>query len=142
MQSAIEARPLVAHPIRTSVLTFLAVTLLTGGVLSWFASKHPDGLEWSITKVAGQKELKAPAHGVHGTLANFQEKLSFLPDYSFRKQVETPVSLPANQDKKPEEKKSEGSKLGTSVSGIVGGSLTLGLSFLIGYMLKRRNRIV
>jgi cobalt/nickel transport system permease protein len=140
MQSAMEARPLAAHPIRTIVLTFLAVTLLTGGVLSWFASKHPDGLEWSITKVTGQKELKSPEHGVHGTLANLQEKLSFLPDYSFRKQVESPASVPAMQDQKPEEKKPEGSKLGTSVSGIVGGSLTLGLSFLIGFILKRRNR--
>jgi cobalt/nickel transport system permease protein len=140
MQSAMEARPLAAHPIRTIVFTFLVVTLLTGGVLSWFASKHPDGLEWSITKVSGQKELKAPEHGVHGTLAVLQEKLSFLPDYSFREQVESPASLPANKDKKPEEKKPEGNKLGTSVSGIVGGSLTLGLSFFIGFMLKRRNR--
>jgi cobalt/nickel transport system permease protein len=32
---------------------FLAAALLLGGVVSWFASKRPDGLEWSIAKVSG-----------------------------------------------------------------------------------------
>jgi cobalt/nickel transport system permease protein len=146
MQSAIESHPTGAHPVRTVVLGFLAVTLLTGGVLSWFASEHPDGLEWSITKATGQKELKGPELGVHSTLADLQEKLSFLPDYSFKKTaVANPTGMPSSlatrQEQKSEVKRSEGSRFGTSVSGIVGGALTLGLSFLIGAVLKRRGRI-
>ena len=140
MQSALESRPIGSHPIRNIVLGFLAVTLLTGGVVSWFASEQPDGLEWSIAKVTGQKELKGSKQGVHGTLAALQEKLSFLPDYSFKKPTEMPAALSESREQKPEGRKSEKSKLCTSVSGIVGGTLTLGLSFLIGFMLKCRNR--
>jgi len=143
LQSAIEARPIGAHPIRTIVLGFLVVSFLTGGVLSWFASEHPDGLEWSITKVTGKEELKGSEQGIHATLAALQKKLSFLPDYSFKKTAEAkPIRIPASpsagQEQKQEGKRSEGGKLGTSVSGIVGGTMTLGLSFLIGFILKRR----
>jgi cobalt/nickel transport system permease protein len=145
MQSALDSRPIGSYPLRNIILGFLAVTLLTGGVVSRFASEQPDGLEWSITKVTGQKDLKGSEHGVHGTLAALQEKLSFLPDYSFKKAaeakpIEIPASLAVSQEQKPEEKKSEGSRFGTSVSGIVGGALTLGLSLFIGFMLKRRYR--
>lgn len=147
MQNALESRPIGSHPIRNIVPGFLAVTLLTGGVVSWFASEQPDGLEWSITKVTGQKELKGSEQGVRGTLAALQKKLSFLPDYSFRKAAtakptETAAALSENREQKPEKRKSAGNRLATSVSGIVGGTLTLGLSFLIGFMLKRRNRTI
>lgn len=145
LQSAMESPPIGAHPIRNIVLGFLTVALLTGGIFSWFASEQPDGLEWSITKVTGQKELKGIAQGIHGTLAVLQERLSFLPDYSFRKATETnpaemTASPSAGQEHKTEKKKSVGNRLGTSVSGIVGGTLTLGLLFLIGFMLKRRSQ--
>lgn len=145
LQSAMEARPIGAHPIRNIVLGFLTVALVTGGIFSWFASEQPDGLEWSITKVTGQKELKGSEQGVHGLLASLQERLSFLPDYSFRKATETkPAEITASpspgQEHKTEKKRPEMSRLGTSVSGIVGGTLTLGLLFLIGFMLKRRGR--
>jgi cobalt/nickel transport system permease protein len=147
LQSAMEVRPIGVHPFRAIVLGFLAVTVLTGGVLSWFASEHPDGLEWSIAKVTGNDELKGSEQGVHGVLAAIQDKMSFLPDYSFKK---TPETKPADNssspkisiDPKPEARKSGGSRLGTTVSGIVGGTLALGLSFIIALMLKRRNRIV
>ena len=139
LQSAIEARPIGAHPIRNVVLGFLAVAVITGGILSWFASEHPDGLEWSITKVTGQEELKGEEQGLHGTLASLQKKLAFLPDYSFKKAAEAKPAEPvAGPEHKKEEKKPEGSKVGTSISGIVGGTITLALCFLIGFALKRR----
>lgn len=143
LQSALEIRSTGAHTIRNVVLAFLAVAILTGGILSWFASEHPDGLEWSITKVAGRNKLKGPEQGVHGTLASIQEKLSFLPNYSYKKATEVKPTeahtlIAASQEQKPEEKKADGSKLGTSVSGLVGGMLTLAISFLVGYILKRR----
>ena len=146
MQSAMEARLIGVHPIRTIVLGFLVVTFLTGGVLSWLASEHPDGLEWSITKVTGKEELKGLGQGGHATLAALQEKLSFLPDYSFKKTAEAKTaemsaSPSAGQEQNIKGNRFDGGKLGTSVSGIVGGALTLGLSFLIGTILKRRERI-
>lgn len=152
MQSAIETGPIGNYPVRNVVLGFLTAALVTGGFVSWFASKNPDGLEWSITKVTGKEELKGPEQGLHGALTALQEKIAFLPDYSFKKPAETkkeeikPETLQAHQttqtEQKSEEKKAEESKnpVGTSVSGIVGGVLTLGFSLVIGFVLKRRNR--
>jgi cobalt/nickel transport system permease protein len=143
LQSSMEVRPIGAHPIRNVVLSFLAVAVITGGILSWFASEHPDGLDWSITRVTGQEKLKGEEQGLHGTLAALQKKLAFLPDYSFNKTEEaTPVEKatePATGLKHTtENNKPGGSKLGTSVSGIVGGTITLALCFLVGFILKRR----
>jgi len=124
-------------------LVFLAAAILTGGVVSWFASGDPDGLEWAIAKVTGKEEFKGPEHGVHGMLAALQEKIAFLPDYSFRKTAEAErEGAPPGEETKPEGegKKEEGSKLGTSVSGIVGGLITLVLVFLTGFLLRKRSR--
>jgi cobalt/nickel transport system permease protein len=144
MQSIAKTHPTGAHSIRNISLCFLAVTLLTGGVISRFASEQPDGLEWSIAKVTGQVELKGEEHGTVGYLALLQKKLSFLPDYSFRKPPETKpavisASLATTPEQKPEDNISGEDSVGTTLSGIVGGALTLGLSLLIGFMLKRRN---
>lgn len=138
LQSAMGARPTVTHPIRGIAICFLIVTALTGGVLSWFASEHPDGLEWSITKITGQKEPEGSKQGVHRTLAALQDKLSFLPDYSFKKTPETAPPSPVGSDQNSKENKTDGGKLATTASGIAGGFLTLALCFLIGYVLKRR----
>ncbi len=55
MQSALEARQIGNQPVRHVALAFFAVAMVTGGIVSWFASKNPDGLEWSVTKVTGQR---------------------------------------------------------------------------------------
>jgi len=137
MQSALEARPIGSHPLRNVVLAFLAVAVVTGGIVSWFASKNPDGLEWSISKVTGQEELKGPEQGLHAALAAVQEKIAFLPDYSFRKPAEAKAEKTNHDAKKPE---ATGNRLATSISGLIGGMTTLGLALLIGYILKRRNQ--
>lgn len=145
LKSAMETRQMSVSPTRNFLLFFLFAAVLTGGVLSWFASEKPDGLEWSISKVTGKKELKSSATRVHGTLAAIQEKLSFLPDYSLKKttgvkSTESHASVATKPEQKPEEQKAGGSKLGSSFSGLVGGVLTLLLSLLIGFMLKPRKR--
>lgn len=141
LQSVAEYRPIVANTIRKILFGFLAVAVLTGGIISWFASERPDGLEWSITKVTGHEELKGTDQGLHGTLAALQEKLSFLPGYSFRKTSEVkPAEITAAAELRKEENV-EGSKLGTTVSGIVGGVLTLAFALLIGFLLKRRRQL-
>ena len=147
MQSALEAHPIGSHTVRNIALAFLAVAVVTGGIVSWFASKNPDGLEWAITKVTGQEELKGPDQGLHAALNALQEKIAFLPGYSFKKPAEAkrealqPVTVQPHQAVQPEQKpEAPEDSVGTSVAGLVGGTITLGLALLIGYILKRRNK--
>jgi cobalt/nickel transport system permease protein len=130
------------------IITFMAAAIVTGVMVSWLASKNPDGLEWAIAKVTGKEELKGPEQGLHGVLSALQDKIAFLPDYSFKKPVETkndatqPTGKAKKETAKPEggQKKDEGSKLGTSVAGLIGTLMVLALAFLSGFVLKRRNQ--
>jgi cobalt/nickel transport system permease protein len=139
LQGALDARPVGGRPVRNIVVAFLVADLFTGGFVSWFASKNPDGLEWAIARVTGKEELKGPEQGLHGILVAIQENTAFLPDYSFRKAAE-----PKKEDPQParEQKKDEGSKLGTSISGLLGSSMVLTLVFLNVVVLKKRNQPV
>jgi len=115
------------------VLTGLALTaLVTGGALSWFASAHPDGLEWSMAKVSGKEELETPEHGVHALLAEIQGKTAFLPDYAFKSTAEDQPADTEAQAAWP------AVDPGTSVSGILGGTITMLLAGAIGLFLKKR----
>ena len=136
MPGVVAARP--AGVMRAVVPVFLFMAVVTGGFVSWYASTNPDGLEWAIARVTGQEKLKGGAHRVHGTLAALQEQIAFLPEYSFKKTVVKSAPVPENSTQKNNERKTERSKLEISVSGIVGGALSLGLSLLIGYLFKRR----
>jgi cobalt/nickel transport system permease protein len=150
IQGALEARPIGKHPVHNVLIAFLAASLITGGVVSWFASEHPDGLEWAIAKVTGKEELKGPEQGIYGTLASLQKKTAFLPDYTFKKPAEanneaTPNPGEVNKEGlKPEGEPQgeEGGKLGTTVSGIVGAFITLALAFMAGFALKKRNQAI
>lgn len=128
MQSALHSRPIGNHGLRNILLSFLAAALLTGGMVSWFASENPDGLEWAISRVSGKEELEGAKDGIHNALANLQNKMAFLPDYNF-KQPETTLD---------ETKQHGESRMGTSLSGVLGGVMTLAFAFGIGLMLKRR----
>ena len=89
-----------------STLTVLAVgAAVIVGWLSLFASAFPDGLEWSMEKVAGTAELKS-AGGVYDLAAAVQERTALLPDYAF---------------------KGSESAAGTSFSGIVGALVVIGV---------------
>lgn len=118
--------------LRPLLVAFLAAFLLTGGIVSWFASSNPDGLEWAITKVTGHEELAAPASPLHGALAAAQGRIALLPDYSFG----TPVQDDAPSS--PDSAVQQDGRLGTSLSGILGGLTTLALVAAIGLLLKRR----
>lgn len=116
------------------VLAGLALAaVLTGGILSWFASSYPDGLEWSMAKTSGSEELENPEGGLHGALSALQEKLAFLPDYGFRK-TEGEEAAPGQPG---EAAAWPAVDPGTSVSGLVGGGLTLVLAGLAGLVIKR-----
>jgi len=104
-------------------------TLAIGGVLSWFASSSPDGLEWSIAKVTGKEELTAPAEKAHEFLDEMQSKLALLPDYDFNRTEETETApvAPASPV-----------NTGTSLSGIAGSLMVLLLAGSTGLLLRRR----
>ncbi|AJE02928.1 energy-coupling factor ABC transporter permease [Geobacter pickeringii] len=137
LHGALEAHPSGVRPLRAVAAAFLAAAILTGGIVSWFASKDPDGLEWAIARVTGTEALKGPEQGLHRALAGVQGKTAFLPDYSFRKPAE-----PQNGGVKPEGEARNGDadRLGTSVAGVVGVLMTLALALLAGFVLKKRKQ--
>jgi cobalt/nickel transport system permease protein len=126
-------RPLGALPLKKVLAALAAAAVVTGGALSWFASARPDGLEWAIAKVTGEEELAAPETGVHSSLAGVQERTSVLPDYGFRK-------AGAAQPAAAQQAAWPAVDAGTSISGLLGGALTLVLALLIGVLLRRRVR--
>ncbi|RPJ13114.1 MAG: cobalamin biosynthesis protein CbiM, partial [Desulfobacteraceae bacterium] len=113
------------------VLTaLLAAAVITGGVLSWFASSNPDGLEWAVFHTTGKEELETPNRNIYSLLGKIQEKTAFLPDYGFR----------VSEDVKTDSSEPESIvNPGTSVSGLVGGVVILALAAFIGFALKKKN---
>jgi len=115
------------------VLTGLVIgVVVVGGALSWFASANPDGLEWSMERTAGTTELEAP-DGVHQTFSDLQEKTAFLPDYTFKAPAEA-----VEQEGAAEEAEGTWPAVdpGTSVSGLLGGTMTLVLAGCIGFVIS------
>lgn len=109
-----------AAPYRTTIGLGL-LTLVLGGWISWYASKHPDGLESAIQRVTGQADLARSGHLAHARLAQLQAATAVLPDYQF-------------QGTRGE------SRVATSLSGLVGGTLTLLLVAGAARLLKRRSK--
>ena len=97
------------------VLTVLA--LFTGGVLSLFASEHPDGLEWSIERLTGDTEVESEGV-IYDISQEIQDTTAVLPDYGFANENTTSVIS------------------GTSISGIVGALFVAVLCFLICKFIK------
>lgn len=95
---------------------FLVATLIIGGIFSWFASAKPDGLEWSIGKVAGETEIGSYSE-LHEAAQDIQNTTALLPDYSLVEDT------------------SANGKLGTSLSGVVGGSITLACAMGFGALI-------
>lgn len=138
LQRALEARPIGNPPLRNVLLAFLTVTVLIGGVVSRFASKNPDGLEWAMAKVTGMEELKGPNQGIHSVLATLQGWAVIMPHYTFKMPVDTKN---VGQNPEVENRADAGSNnLGTSVAGMIGGLMTLVITFVIGFFLKKRTR--
>ena len=114
------------------VLIVMAVlAVITGGALSWFASTYPDGLEWTIEKIYGKPEIPGKENPIKESLSKLQEKTAVLPDYSLPSKGE--------QESKPAWPAVDS---GTSLSGIIGAIMVLGLIILFGIVIKimRRRR--
>lgn len=123
MQSAVESHDISKKVSIKKVISVLAIlTLVTAGGLSLFASPSPDGLEWAMERTAGTTELSATGT-VHENADALQKSTAFLPDYNFAQSGDE-----------------EGSPVGTSVSGIVGGAITFALAGMIALVITKFKR--
>jgi len=116
-------------PVKNVLIALAVAAVLTGGILSMFASSYPDGLEWSIEKTAGTTELETANPVIEGAQL-IQDASAIMPDYNFKG-----------------ENVSEGnSGIGTGVAGIVGGAFTFLLAaaaaFAISAFKKKRKATV
>jgi len=115
--------------IKPVLIGLIIVSVLTGGILSWFASTHPDGLEWSMFKISGKEELESGNNNIYSFLANIQGKTAVLPDYTFKKsdkQTENSTETWPEVDQ------------GTSFSGLIGGAAVFVIALAIGFGLRKK----
>lgn len=127
---ALPGKEVAVSPAKKVFTGLVILTIVTGGIFSWFASVNPDGLEWSMFKTTGFEELESPGNRIYLLMNELQKKTAFLPDYNFK--------TSENAQKTESEPTWPSVDAGTSVSGVVGGILTLAVVILIGFILKRR----
>jgi cobalt/nickel transport system permease protein len=120
------------RPLRQVALAFLLLALVTGGVLSAFASKNPDGLEWALARVTGHSELAASQSALHRGLAVLQQKTALLPDYDFRNVGQKTPAGASGRDVRR-------FNPGTGLAGVLGALLTLAVAALLGLLAKKRS---
>ena len=107
--------------------------LLTGGVLSWFASTQPDGLEWSVAQVAGTAQ---PARTRAGP-ARRAARRAAAPGLAARLRAGAMPPRPSRPGARGSGAWPE-VNAGTALAGVVGGAVTLALVMLVGLGLRRR----
>ena len=120
---------------RAVLVGLLIAAGVVGGAVSWFASTRPDGLEWCLAKVTGKEDVAGSETGVHADLAALQAQTAFLPGYGFQSAA---VESAAARQPAPAPEPWPAVNAGTSLSGLVGGLMTLGVACLAGFALKAR----
>lgn len=135
LQSSVEEKVITNFSFKKVIYGLIISTVLIGGIFSWFASSHPDGLEWSIFKTAGTEEVESSDSRIYSVLANLQEKFAFLPDYGFKASKLEPENAAASEVEE-ETEAWPAIDSGTTVSGIVGGLLVLLIMMAVGFALK------
>lgn len=119
LEGALSDGKMGGKSLRPVLGTLLVLALITGGVLSLFASSMPDGLEWALERVRGTIS-GGPEEGMYALFNGIQNFFSFMPEYAFKNQEPG----------------------GTSAAGILGGLLTLVVVAITGivlrYMKKRK----
>ena len=132
------ALPRTNVPLKALLASFLLAALLVGGVLSWFASSQPDGLEWSLTRASSGEEPVSPGHAAHEVAERVQNASAILPDYDFK--------APATEVDNEGADDTGVISTGTTVAGLVGALLTLVLVAILGIFLhlgaRRHKRMV
>lgn len=119
---------------RPVLISMAIAAIIFGGVIAWFASSKPDGLEWSIGKIYGAEELPAPADAIHAKLENAQSKTAFMPDYAFKENESAENNSTEN---KHESESWPNVSAGTSLAGIVGSAIVFGAMGCVGLILLK-----
>jgi cobalt/nickel transport system permease protein len=119
-----ENAPLRRGRIRQGLLALGLTTLLLGGVLSWFASPQPDGLEWSLAHAAEGEVAPPSAPGLHARLAALQQSTAWLPGYGWPAVEHAAVDATAATSAAAAWPAVDAA---TSLAGVLGGVLTLAL---------------
>ncbi|MEJ2118757.1 MAG: PDGLE domain-containing protein, partial [Alphaproteobacteria bacterium] len=92
--------------------------------------------------VTGSAEIAEPAPRIHSAAAYLQEKTALLPDYDFPVADAHSSSEAGAASQASAEAESETAwgapNIGTSVSGLIGGMMTLALAMLLGWTFRRR----
>jgi len=122
LENALTDKRSVKTQLKKILIILIILTMITGGLLSWFASENPDGLEWVLNKATNTVDSEAPM-GLEAVISDIQNRLALLPDYNFRTDDS---GMPT--------------RTGTSTSGIVGSLLTLGVVGLIGLVATKIKR--
>jgi len=109
---------------KTVIMVFAAAALVIAAVVSFWASSHPDGLEWAIeehrVQPAGHDEAQEAAEPATAEEDADEGHPSPLADYGV---AGVPNEFASN-----------------ALAGIIGSGLVLGVMLLVGYTLSRRNR--
>ncbi len=122
-------------PVKVRWIGFAVLALFLSGIGSWFASRSPDGLEWTVSKVSGSSELSVgPGQKIHKFFESVQKKTSILADYSFAFPEEAVASAVSKAEGWP------AIDVRTSVSGMLGSVLTFGSIFSIGLLFSYMKR--
>ena len=106
---------------RTIIIVFACIAAITAGGLSLYASAYPDGLEWSIERVAGTTGLNSDG-GVFSVFAAARDRTASMPGYDTRPYEGT----------------------GTPIAGLIGAALVFAIAGAAGLIIhagkkKRRN---
>jgi len=118
---------------RKAVALSLVVTAgLLAGVVSWFASTYPDGLEWSyLEHTYGQADSAVkPASPAIAAVDDLQSEYTPLPDYTARPDAADEVSTESawpNVDGR------------ASLAGLIGTAVTLVVVYVAALLLRRRS---
>jgi len=117
--------------------SFLVTAALLAGVVAWFASSYPDGLEWSYMehKYANADSAVAGPSGLIAAATAWQEKWSLMTDYT--KRAAPLGELPAKSGTEGEGSGSAVNPWG-SLAGILGTVVTLALVYTAARLLRRR----
>ena len=113
-----------------ALLVLCVVAAFTGGTMSWFASSRPDGLEWSIFKITGHEKM-TDGGASHQLFAALQHRLALLPDYGFKAEASGAGEGAAAAKAWPDV------DAGRSLSGLLGGVLTLALASGVGLIIRK-----
>lgn len=117
-------------------LFFGILAVVAGGFLSWSASTHPDGLEWSIARVTGKRGLPDAAGGIGERLKSIQGKTAILPGYGFRPSLKVTEPAPSTDPAGAASSARPRPDAGTSLSGLLGSGIVLCLTVLVGLTIR------